>query len=808
MANIQINLTNGTQDRLENYLGFVGDFQRTKEEPKVITSEAELQKQFGTIPTDDYAAAKELLDQNVPLLVQGIQKEFDEVDSIRFGNAPITEPLDGIHTNAIDVESASYTLNDGVYNLTQAPFINFDAVQPIELNYITNGVYALPGAIDILVIRIPWSNQPAAFAGGLLNIGQRVTFSRCVNQNGTDMFPGLENEPFTVANVQNGNSYKTVILTWDNATTSNDIMNYAVFGSSFTSAAVMDLISLSGLSLELTVGSVTQDTFAVGDDVQFIGADQASNNNQALTIVNVNFDAVTSEATVNLISSFTFVADPNTSGNGQVEFIDRSVENTITIPQDWTSFSTSLSNIGTVEIVADGGQPQIIGFSSLALDGSNNTVLNLTQPFVPGTSNIVKMPFANNNAQAVQFDTLPTTAINVGGVYGFTDGTTNRWSMVMSSFTIGTTNYFVLGTNLGFVPTDLLVATTGGGIFMYTQTKGDNSDISFSVTQVPNGHQYDISLNNEVVESWILFTGFGQAEVDDFNEVSEFCYLEYTDFTATPQFFTHTFGGNYNLPTQAERADAINNFDLIPIPAMYGSINLPVEIYDFKFPKTIFMEIPETYTLTQAKAKAASYNRIEGRNVHLSYGKFNSIPLNTYAAKAFYLTGQNGDALTQLPYANLGRTKPTKINTILKAAEIVEFDNVGIVTMDSLNGSYSDYRLINNTTPYKKNPLGRANVNFILNKMIWEAHQIEFVNQNKVLNIELFGVINTQFRQLLANYSNYLEVANVIDDSGAANFDSLVVNNKQDVLNGHYKVILELKFYNTLKTLTVAFNVA
>ena len=808
MANIQINLTNGTRDTLENYLGFVGDFQRTKEEPRVIKSEADLQKQFGSIETDDYIAAKQLLNQNVPLLVQGIQKEDDEVDSVRFGNAPITEPLDGVHTNSIEVESTDYTLNDGVFNLTQTPFVSFNAVQPVETNYSPYRAYALPGAVDVIVIRIQWSNQPAAFNGGLLNIGQKVTFSRFENPNGTDMFPGLENEPFTVASVSNSSSTKNVFLSWDNRTSTNDIFDYATFGSLAFSSCSVDLISLSGTAFELTVDNTTQATFNLLDTVKFVDADEATNNNKDLTINSISYNSAGGQSILSLSSPFSFVSDPNTSGNGQIEFIDRAVPNTITVPDDWSYFDSDLTTLGNVEIIADGGVVQTVGFSSLSLDGSNNTVLNLTEPFNVGTTNVVRMPFATNGTQVIRFDSTPTIPLVVGSTYGFTDNITNGWAIVTDNFTIGTSDYYVLGANLGFTPTDFLVATTGGGIYMYTKAKGDNQDISFVVTEEPNGYKYDILLNGVVEESWIFFTGFGQQEVDDFNNVSELCLLDYTDFTATPQFFTHTFGGSYNFATQVERIEAINSFDLIPIPAIYGSLNIPVATYDFKFPKTIFIGIPETYTLTQAKGIAASYNTIQGRNIHLSYGKFNSVPLNVYAAKAFYLTGQNGDALTQLPYANLGRTKPTKINTILKPADIVGFDNAGIVTMDSLNGSYSDYRLINNTAPYKKNPLGRANVNFILNKLIWEAHEIEFVNQNKVLNIELFGVINTQFIQLLSNYSNYLEVANVIDDSGAANFDSLRVNNKQDVLNGHYKVILELKFYNTLKTLTIAFNVA
>jgi hypothetical protein len=276
-----------------------------------------------------------------------------------------------------------------------------------------------------------------------------------------------------------------------------------------------------------------------------------------------------------------------------------------------------------------------------------------------------------------------------------------------------------------------------------------------------------------------------------------------------PTYFTGNFAGTSYNATNSEREASIKEFDAVPISAMLGSLGMSAGTYDFKFPKTIFITLlSDTYSLVQATTLAATYNSPSGRNIQLVYGMFNSEPLTFYAIKAFFDSGLSGEAFTEVKYGMLGYSKNHLINTVLNEREVSDFSKVGIVSMFSLNGSFSQYKLVNNTTPYRKQPLDRASSNIILNRLIWEVHNIEFVNSERTLNLGLFDEINLQFVQLLSNYSEYFSYSNILDDSGAASLDALKYNKKADVLAGNYNVILELQFFNTLKKLRVEFVVS
>lgn len=827
MANIKINLTNNTQDSLTNQLGMVGRFQRSFEEAKKVTTVEQLDKYFGTQQTPDYVRAKSLLDENVPLLVKGVLSDNDDFSSTTFGTAPITETATAIYSNSKEELIDSFTLDDGVYNITQGGFDSFNATQIQDTNFNPYQIWWQSGNSrqnDLIILRITltdfWNMALASVNlpnGGLT--GMKVAFSRFVQSSGSAIFPGLENEIFTFNNISSGynsSAGQTVVnlfLRWDNATFTNGIRDYAAIGQySFSTNCEVDLYYPTFTTLEVVTSSISINAFQVGDTIQFTSADEFSNENKDLTIDTIS--SAGSVITLGCTSPFSFVSDPNTSGNGQIIYRDRTVQNTLTILGDWSPLFNTILSVGSVSIQVDSLAVQNIAVNNVALNGNNDTVFTIAQVPTLGTVNSLYVPLAATNTSILEFAAPPAQAINTSQSYGLSlDGGLTSVNIVVDSiYTVQGSSFYVLSAPVAvpaaYSTIDVYLASTGGGNIMTTNTKGANVDISFTVTKKVSGYDVKVFVNQAVVESWVLFNGFDQQDVDDFNEGMELVNLYIDVFGSLPTFFSHAFSNQSSSPTQQDFITNYESFDLIPIPALYGDLNIPLSTYDYKFPKTIFMNIPDSYTLTQAQALAGQYNNSTGRNVVFSYGQFNGVDLSVYAIRAFYQTELNGDAFTQLPYGNLGRINKHKNNTVLKPSDISDLDNAGIVAMDSLNGSYSDYRLTNNTTPYRKVPLERANVNFILNRLIWEVHQIEFINKDKVLNIALFGVINSQFTQLLANYEEYLETAEVIDDSGAADLDSLVVNNKADVLAGNYKVILELKFYNTLKTLSIEFNIA
>ena len=803
MADIKITLNPNTTNSLQRNLAYAGEFSRAYPEAKIVRTKTDLRKFFGNNFNNDGEQVEKLLDKNIPLVIKAVERSTDEVSTLSMGDAPFTETITGVYDQYVPFPITALTLNDGVNNAATSDFgtltNSFDLYDSSTIDY--RGHYSG----NILYVRFNAGQAPSQ-----LQVGDLMRFSAVGG-----VFAGIDGEDFTISNVFFSNNRITVALTPvdTNLVIANEVIATIDTPYYTDTSGVVDLRNGTNLVITLTNNPPSIDSILVGDTIYLTNTDVAANNNKPLTVIGTN-DAG-GILTLTCQSQFVFTDDPNLTANGEVNYLDQTVKNTLTVNTDFTDIINTVLNTGL--ILNQGGNNTNLTVDSVVVNG-NDTIFTVVQTFsnlVVGESLLI--PFNSSGNSVFTMTDNPAPPILINNIYGFyeTSPTNVVDRLVITELLVGKvadTAYFEVDGNLPQNISNIANSSTSGGILITTKSKGNHSDLRVTIVKKTNSVEIKVEqvnpISNELVESWLLYDNYTDEDLEAMNTALETISIEVNNFSF-PIFYSQTFPNTVIQPaTQTEVNESIEYFDNLPVPAIFGKLTVPIGNYDYKFPKTIFIAAPSDYNITQVNALAASYNTSEGRNVLLTYGDFNGEPIVYQAIRAFYDRLGTGLAITQEPYDDLGLINLGKINTVLKEQQVKDFDTVGVTTLFSLNGSFSRYKLMNNTTPYRSTPLERANVNFILNQMIWEVHNIEFVNKDKPLNIALFGAINAQFRQLLSNYSQFLSVANILDDANAANLDDLVYNNKADVLAGTYKVILELVFFNTLKKLSVEFIIS
>jgi hypothetical protein len=813
MAEIKITVNGNPQKHLDK-LGFVGDFARTTQDFEEIRTVTELRTLFGNSGGIDQLEAEALLNENIPLLVKGITADKDEFSFIPLATTSVGETLDGNFTQMITVEAASATREDGLSNLVteDVTTTTSDAIE-----------YTLVGGITIsqpysqpLQGFVQFNLAAAATPPGSM-LGQTVEFKSV----GYMDFSGLNGVSLVITDVNTSNSTNTVYKARlaDQTVSFSSLVQatlpYTGYIPSSNTTGKMVVPSQARCNINITGGASLAPKLRAGDNIDIIDSAIAANNvTGVIAAITVSSgDIVIAVRTVNITT-----ADTNSSSSTKVVFRDRSVINTITLAGNYTPIFNTVLNSVAVRGSFNANPAVLTDLVSMTLV-SGDTVLTFTSLFPSGSTILLELPVTDlGNTVLTSASGLVTFTVLTGGQYGFKDSTNPIFVDVANLVDIIVLDDYTLYVLDAFLPhVDTITDTSIVGITesVSTKVKGQNSDLSVTINATNSGHNVTVSSQSIlssgerlVLEKWILPYNFDLQDIEDMNGALKLVSINIKETTGMPDYYYTAFTGANNTATQAERITTISHFDNVPIPAMYGKLGVPSSTYDFKFPKTIFIGIPNEYSLVQAITLGRSYNYSESRNIHLSYGEFNSKPLSFFAIKAFFETNLSGEAFTQVKYGLLGFAKSHLNNTVLTELQLKDCDEVGIMSMFSLNGSFSEYKLTNNTSPYRRKPLDRVSTNIILNRLIWEVHNIEFVNSDKPLNFDLFGTINLQFVQLLNNYSQYFSVANILDDSGAADLDSLKYNKKSDVLAGSYNVILELQFFNTLKKLRVEFVVS
>ena len=803
MADIKITINSGDNNKVANSLGFVGDFARNPGQHVAVKTVAELHKYFGQNGSYDTRDAVELLENNIPLLIKGIDKN-EEVSSLSSGTSAAVQGFDSSFQTKLNKNVDSFTDDDGITNIVDLPYTDlvnsYQAYTAVSVNVSVQAT--LTRYDDRVCLRIPVADTNtlslnisdsyiiSGFTGGYTALNGLVMF--CTNRftsNGLDHIYGI----------------------WVDATSLNGLRDI-VSGvqnswQSINAGGVIDQ-NAPITTVNFTGAAASAPTFQIGDMLLIGDSVIAANNGRVLTVTSITVD--NSDLIISGNPDIAVSDDANAGAVSKVTYRDRSVITTATITGDYTPLFNTILNAGVTNVYSYAGAT-LNTISSVAETGGDTIFTFATNFPAPPTSLDVRFSVGNNTV--IKHNTTPTLIMLVGRQYGFIDSVDNTQvttAFVDSKIIIDGSYYFALDAVIPNTIDTILFAEGGAGIEIVTKTKGNNSDLMATLQTVLNGHLVTVlnSTTKTLLESWLLTTNFDAEVIDEMNSGLEIVTLVMDENSLLPSYFSGLFGGVTLTADSEQKLAAVASFSNIPVPAMFGDLSLEVGAYDFKFPKTVFINIPNTYTWTQAIATTKSYNAANSRNVHITYGSFNGLDLDIYAIKAFFKTALNGDALTQTKYAKLGYINDTKINTVLNKIQVADADDIGLVTMFSLNDNFSEYYLVNNTSPYRKAPLNRANTNFILNRLIWEVHSIELINKDKALNLALFSTINSQFIQLLANYAPFFEEANILDDSKAASLDELVYNTKADVLSGTYKVILELKFYNTLKKLSVEFIVS
>lgn len=795
MADIKITVKNNNK-KTGNYLGYAGEFSRNDGVIRPIAKVSELRKYYGEWGADQ-AVAEELLTQGVPLLINPVLNSTDTVSTIGFGGITLTEAINSVTAKNIEVPVFSAIVNDGT---TEAEEIYDDFTGGWDLFTVE---FSSRNSDTQLSFLIADSDKPTSLtAGSRFQIVPGITYLAPLSGVTLKVIS-------TVSQSYNGTPYLKIVATSSSPGISFNTllpnMGTALNPCS-TNTKYMDLRTYY-YTFEITGGASLADNMLVGEVVHIEDSVITANNNKNLVISKLT--VASSNLFVKCTSNFTLSSDTNATNVGKLMYFDQNIPNTITLDGDYTSIITPNMFISLSDT---NGLATALNVVSVTLT-SGDTVITVNTPFGNYVGATLQIPVISTGNLILQFDAAPSYSINVGGNYGLYNSAATPTVVtpvkVLSSFILAGKYYYEVNTTYNANFNTVLIGENVGGHVVTTRTTGDNTDLVLVVSKTSNGHLIAIQdIYGVNLESWLLYDGFDAEDVANLNSGMSLITVALNTATTLPTYFSGTFGGSHGAVTEADKLAAITAFTNIPVPALYGKPQYGADVYVQNFPKTIFMEIPAEYTWQQLSAIAASYNNALGRNIHLSYGKFNDVALNTYAIKAFFDTKLNGDALTQTKYSKLGRLENGKINTVLTPAKIKEAEELGVVTMFSVNDSFSDYHLVNNTSPYRKAPLNRANTNFILNKLIWDVINVEFINRDKVLNMDLMREINLQFKQILSNFETYFSSYKILDDSNANNLDELVYNTKQDVLNGTYKVIVELTFFNTLKKLSVEFVVS
>jgi hypothetical protein len=796
MADIKITVKNNNE-KTGNYLGYAGEFNRNDGVIRPITKVSELRKYYGEGGADQ-TVAEELLTQGVPLLINPVLNSTDVVSTVGYGSGTLTEAIDEVLIKNLEVPVLSGTLNDGS---TVAEEIYDDFVVASEVIPVFS-IYR--NSSELLVYMSPNSVLANAQNGDEFKINPGTADPNLSQL--TDMV-------FKVVNRYATSNYKRIIAI--PVLSVNQDLNTSLSSMPYTTSISTSDVSYVNLEaneiyFEITGGAALTDNMVVGNVVHIEDSAVTANNNKNLTISELIVTG--SDLKIKCTSSYTLTSDANVTNAGKLVYYDQNVPNTITLDGDFTSVVTPSM---LLTLVRTGLPSQNVTVTNVTLTGGD-TVITLDSLYYQyfTSDSLVQIPLTQGTNLILKFNTAPTYNLNVGGNFGLFDNSIAGGAVtpmtILSSFVINTVYYYVIDalTNNNNFNT-VLVSEAAALHSITTRTKGNNTDLTAIISATSNGHLIAVqNISGETLESWLLYTGFDAEDVAELNAGMNLITVNLDLGVPLPAYFSTTFGGSHGAVAEADNLAAVTAFTNIPIPALYGKPKYGADVYVQNFPKTIFMEIPAEYTWQQVSAIAVGYNNPIGRNVHLSYGKFNDVALNTYAVKAFFDTKLNGDALTQTKYSMLGRLENDKINTVLSSVKVAEADELGVVTMFSVNDSFSDYHLVNNTSPYRKAPLNRANTNFILNKLIWDVVNVEFINRDKVLNMDLMREINLQFKQILSNFETYFASSKILDDSNANNLNELIYNTKQDVLNGTYKVIVELTFFNTLKKLSVEFVVS
>lgn len=795
MADIKITVKNQTE-KTGNFLGYAGEFKRSDGVVRPITKVSELRKYYGEGGADQ-AVAEELLEQGIPLLINTVLNSTDTVSTIGFGGTTLTNAISKVVAKNIEVPILSATVNDGT---TEAEVVYDDFIGAYDTFQIK---YLQVTSPSIIVLRMLNTSKPKSLVTGDI-FRVQSTLSALTALNNVDLkITGLS----TVSS--QGVSYLEVVCVGVNGT--NFINLLPTHPSYLWTNATNDILYLDTrekyYTFELAGDAALSDNILIGDIIHIEGSTITANNNKNLSVKDLTISG--SDLFVRCTSNFTLTNDTNVSNAGKLVYFDQNVPNAITLDGDYTSIVAPNT---IISLINAGSAATLLTATNVALT-SGDTVITVNNTFSNYVGASVQIPVASSGNLVLQLNAAPSYSINVGGNYGLYDSTSATPVVtpvkVLSSFVLAGKYYYEVNTTYNANFNTILIGENVGGHVVTTRTKGDNTDLVLVISKTSNGHLIAVqNIYGTNLESWLLYTGFDAEDLANLNSGMSLISVNLNTATPLPIYFSGTFTGSHGAVTETQKLAAITAFTNIPIPALYGKLQHDAEVYIQNFPKTIFMEIPADYTWQQLAAVSAKYNNAVGRNIHLSYGKFNGVALNAYAIKAFFDTKLNGDALTQTAYSKLGRIDTTKINTVLSSVQVTEADELGIVTMYSVNDSYSDYHLVNNTSPYRKSPLNRANTNFILNKLIWEVANVEFINRDKVLNLDLMRTINLQFTEILSKFTSYFESYAILDDSRANSLDELVYNVKQDVLNGTYKVIIELKFFNTLKKLSVEFVVS
>jgi hypothetical protein len=814
MAEIKIKVNSNPQEQQLDKLGFVGDFQRTTEDFQSVRTVKELRLKYGNNNGADQKQAEELLNNNIPLLVKGINKTDDAISQVAITGNPSSESFDGNMTSILNVDAKSYTNRDGINNVVSNDIWSIavnNEVSPLYPVVINTSIQLLstddPGFIWVKISLHPLTTPPVAinsfmtlteYQGDWAILNDKVfkvLFSSVVN--------GVRR---ATLEIRDRTLYDFSILS-----VNQTLPAYAMESGSATSVIPpsVDILVING--------ATSAADYQVGNTFTISGSPHTDNNR----VVTMSQLPVVDGADLRITVTTTQTLTAETSAStAKINYTDTNKPVTITLEGDYSSAFNTVLNTSGISGVSNNAAFTFAGtFQGYAIE-SGDTVLSFANPFPTGSNIVIGVPLADTNVtvlKSVSGLSVLTLVPNVS--YGFI--ATNQPEivktaqvakiMVLPDFTA----YVLDGLfpSVDSVVIESMVATTSG---IRTKAKGDNSDLSVILSKGLDGYSFEVfssAINTDgtlvSVEKWVLPLQYTSEDIAEMNNATSLISLFVDSGVVLPSYFTANFGGSTGTATNSERIETIRDYDSVPIAAMLGSLGLDVSTYDFKFPKTIFMNMSaDTYSLVQATTLAATYNVPSGRNIQLAYGMFNSLPLAFYAIKAFFEVGESGASLTEVKYGMLGYAESHLINTVLNAEELADFNKVGILSMFSLNGSFSEYKLVNNTSPYRKQPLDRANSNMLLNKLIWEVHNIEFINSGRTLNLQLFDEIHLQFVQLLSNYSEYFAYSNILDDSGASSLDALKYNKKADVLAGNYNVILELQFFNTLKKLRVEFVVS